>query len=53
MSFYGVSDDHDIAIMVIVTIKQGIFKCIKCTNKRDELYDVPTYSTKFLKYDPF
>jgi hypothetical protein len=21
-------------------------------NKGDELYDVPTYSTKFLKYDP-
>jgi hypothetical protein len=53
MSFYGVWDDHDIAIMVIITIKQRIFKCIKCTNKRDELYDVPTYSKKFLKYDPF
>jgi hypothetical protein len=31
----------------------GIFKCIECTNKGDALYDVSTYYTKFLKYDPF
>jgi hypothetical protein len=37
----------------MVNVQQGRLKCIECTNKRDELYDVSTYSTKFLKYDPF
>jgi hypothetical protein len=27
--------------------------CIKCMNKGDKLYDVPTCYTKFLKYDLF
>jgi len=36
----------------MVTVKQKRLKCIECTNKRDELYDVSTYCTKFLKYDP-
>jgi hypothetical protein len=27
-------------------------KDIQCSNKNDELYDVSTYYTKFLKYDP-
>jgi len=38
--------------MITMTIKQGRFKCIECINKGDELYNVPTYCTKFLKYDP-
>jgi len=37
--------------MITMTIKHGKFKCTKCMNKRDELYDVPIYCTKFLKYD--
>ncbi len=36
-----------------MTIKQGRLKCIKCTNKGDNLYNVPTYYMKFLKYDYF
>jgi hypothetical protein len=35
----------------MMIIKQGRLKCITCTNKGDELYDVPIYYTKFLKYD--
>jgi len=45
-------DDCDITFTITMTIKQRRFECIKCTNKRDELYDVLTYCTKFLKYDP-
>jgi hypothetical protein len=36
----------------MVTIKHGRLKCIECTNKRDELYDVSICCTKFLKCDP-
>jgi hypothetical protein len=50
---HGKWDDHDIAIMVMVIVKQGKFKCIKWMNKGDKLYDVPTYYTRFLKYDRF
>jgi len=53
MSSHGRWDDYDIIIMIIVTIKQGRFKCIKCMNKGDKLYDVPTFYMKFLKYDLF
>jgi hypothetical protein len=53
MNSHGRWDDHDITIMIMVIVKQGRFKCIKCTNKGDKLYDVPTYCTKFLKYDPY
>jgi hypothetical protein len=49
MSLHGRWDVYDIVIMVIVIIKQGRFKCM---NKRDKLYDVPTFYTIFLKYDP-
>jgi hypothetical protein len=42
-----------IVFMIMVTIKHGRLKCIKCTNLGDELYDVPTCCTKFLKYDPY
>jgi hypothetical protein len=44
-------DDHDITVMVMVTIKQGRFKCIECTNKGDEFYNVFAWCTKLLKYD--
>jgi hypothetical protein len=33
-------------------IKQRKIECIEYTNKGDDLYDVPTYYKKFLKYDP-
>ncbi len=49
----GKQDDYDIIIIAIMMIiKQRRFKCIKCMNKKDELYDVPTHCMKFLKYDP-
>jgi hypothetical protein len=48
----GKWDDCDIVFTITMTIKQRRFKCIECMNKRDELCDVPTYCTKFLKYDP-
>jgi hypothetical protein len=51
-SFHGKWDDYDITFMIMVTIKYKRLKYIECTNKRDELYDVPTCCTKFLKYDP-
>ncbi len=44
--------DYDIAFIITMSAKQGRFKCMKCTNKRDAMYDVFTYYTKFLKYDP-
>jgi hypothetical protein len=53
MGFHGKWDDYDIAFTIIMTVKQGRLKCIKCMNKKDELYDVPSCSMKFLKYDPF
>jgi hypothetical protein len=48
-SAHGRGDDYEIAFTIIMTIKQGKLKCIECTNKRDELHDVSTYCTKFLK----
>jgi len=45
-------DDCDITFMIMMIVKQRRFKCIECMNKNDELYDVPTCCTKFLKYDP-
>jgi hypothetical protein len=53
IGFHGIWDDYDIAFMVIVSIKQGRLKCIKCMNKKDELYDVLSCSMKILKFDPF
>jgi hypothetical protein len=49
---HGKWDDCDIGFMITMIVKQKKIKCIKCTNKGDELYDVPTYCMKFLKYDP-
>ncbi len=49
---HGKWDDYDISFMITMIVKQGRVKCIKCTNKADELYDVPNYCMKFLKYDP-
>jgi hypothetical protein len=51
MSSHGRWDDRDIVFMVTMVVKQGRFKCIKCTNKKDKLYDVLTYNMKILKYD--
>jgi hypothetical protein len=51
MGSHGKWNAHDFAFTITVIIKQGKLKCIKYTNKRDELYDVPTYYKKFLKYD--
>jgi hypothetical protein len=53
MNSHGRWGDCDIVIMIILIIKQGRFKWIECMNKKETLYDVPTYCTKFLKYDPF
>jgi len=50
MGFHGKGDDNDIAFMIMVIIKHGK---LKCTNPKDELYDIPTCCTKILKYDPF
>ncbi len=50
---HGKWDDYDITFMITVIIKQGRFKCIECTYKSDELYDVSTSYMKILKYDPF
>jgi len=50
---HGRLDDYDIIFIITMIVKQRIFKCIECMNKMNELYDVPTYYTKFLKYDPF
>jgi hypothetical protein len=56
MGFHGKWDDYDITFMTTMTIKQGKFKCIKYIkyiNKRDELFDVPTFYTKFLNMTRF
>jgi hypothetical protein len=49
---HGISDDCDITFMITMIVKQRKLECIEYMNKRDELYDVPTFYTKFLKYDP-
>ncbi len=51
--FHGRWDDYNIAFTIMEIVKRMRFKCIKCMNKRDELYEVFIYYTKFLKYDPF
>jgi len=53
MGSHGRWDDYDIAFTITMTIKHGKHKMHKCMNNGDKLYDVPTYCTKFLKYDPF
>ncbi len=50
---HGKGDDCEIAFKIMMVIKQRKFKCIKCMNKGDELHNVSTCCTKFLKYDPF
>jgi hypothetical protein len=50
---HGRWDDCEITFTITMTIKQRKLEYIKCTNKENELYDVPTYYTKFLKYDSF
>jgi len=50
VSSHGKWNDHDIFLMIMVTIK-GRFKSVECMNKGNELYDV--WCTKFLKYDLF
>ncbi len=40
ISSHGKWDDYDITFMIMMIIKQGGFKSIKCMNKRDESYDV-------------
>jgi len=49
---HGKWDNHDITFTVMVTIK-GKFKSVKCTNKGNQLYDVPICCMNFLKYDLF
>jgi hypothetical protein len=51
--FHGKWDDYDISFMITMNVKHERFKHIEHMNKRDELYDVSTYNTIFLKYDPF
>jgi hypothetical protein len=53
MNPYDKWDDCDITFMIIMTVYQRKIECIKCTTKRDELYDVPTRCMTFLKYDLF
>jgi hypothetical protein len=53
MGFHGKKDDYDTDFTIMMVIKQGKLKCIKCTNKWGELHDVSTYYMKFLKYDLF
>jgi hypothetical protein len=45
MGSHGKWDHLDIAFMIMVTIKLRRFKCIKCVNKWDELYDVSIICT--------
>jgi len=51
MNSHGKGDDRNLVFTITMIIEQGRLKCIKCTNKGDELYDVPICYTKFLKYD--
>jgi hypothetical protein len=53
MNPHGRWDDCEITFTITMIVKQKRLECIECTNKGDELYDVPTYCMKFLKYDPF
>jgi len=39
VSSHGKWNDHDIFLMIMVTIK-GRFKSVECMNKGNELYDV-------------
>ncbi len=41
MSPHSRWDDCDITFTITMIVKQRIFKCIKCMNKGNELYDVP------------
>jgi hypothetical protein len=43
----------NMAFMIMVIIKQEKVKCIECINKQNEMYNVSTCCTKFLKYDSF
>jgi hypothetical protein len=40
-------DDCDITFTITMIVKQRRVECMECTNKGDELYDVPTYIMKF------
>jgi len=48
MDSHGRWDDCDLAFMIMMIIKWGKFKCIKCVNKGDEFDDVPTCCTMTL-----
>jgi hypothetical protein len=45
-------DDCEITFTITMHVKHTRLECIECMNKGYELYDVPTYCTKLLKYDP-
>jgi hypothetical protein len=51
MNSHNKWDDWDIAIIIIVTVEHKKFKCIEYMNKKDKLYEVYIWYTKFLKYD--
>jgi hypothetical protein len=53
MSSHSRWDHYDVTIMIMVIVKQRIFKCIECANKEDKLYDVPTCCMKILTYNLF
>jgi hypothetical protein len=53
MGSHGKWDDYDLIFTITMIIKHGRLKYIEGMNKGDELYDVPTYCVKFLKYDFF
>ncbi len=50
MNSHGKRDDCDITFIIMMVIMHERFKCIKCMNKGDELHDVSSCCTKFLKY---
>jgi len=40
---HGIRDDYDIiTFMIPMVVKQRRFKCIECTNKKNELHDLST-----------